>query len=193
MKSPEAPDLIWEAPTPKLPKPPWWSRNKNDVEWMKAWVFERLKVRFAERLNKLYAELKARGGIEFDPETHRGTIVHRTLQDMKDAAEQGNMEPLREAYPELAEYLHPRKRKPGERRFSRDLELDDAVEDVHFIRQLWKREYGGRWKRRQPNADDANPQGNPPFAEEIAAEFHHVDATEVRSRAGKNFARKSKI
>jgi hypothetical protein len=61
--------------------------------------------------------------------------------------------------------------------------LDEAVEDVHFIRELWKREYP-HWKRRQ---------GNPPFAEEIAAEFRGVDYNTLveRVRAGKNFRRKS--
>jgi hypothetical protein len=62
--------------------------------------------------------------------------------------------------------------------------LEDAVEDVAFIRDLWEREYGRR--NRSHN--------NPPTAQDIAAEFYELhtedDLGALASRTGKNRDRK---
>jgi hypothetical protein len=162
-----------------LPKPPWKSENMRDVKAMKNWVKERLAVRQVERLNKLYAEFH--DGVDVDPETWLSTVARPKLEDLIDDAyeategDPGAIEPLRKelrgrGYAKLAELIKPNRGR-GDRRHQPDFSMKAAVEDVHFIRQLWRREFG-HWRRRHP---DSNTQGNPPFAEEIAAEFHDVD------------------
>jgi hypothetical protein len=143
---------LLEPPPCVLLKPKWWSQNTDDIAAMKAWVEERLRVRLVERVNRLYAELKQHGGVEFDPKTRLAAVVRFKLEDAIDVAEQGNMEPLRKAYPEIAAYINPRPRQRGERRHTKNLALKRAVEDVHFIRQLWMEEYG-HWKRRRREAN----------------------------------------
>jgi hypothetical protein len=117
----------WKPPPLKLPKPPWKSENMRDVAAMKAWVKERLEVRQSERFNKLYEELKAHGGVEIE-ENGPVTVVQykwKELIDMAYEATEKNeapIEPLREAVrkpiPELADFIHPRKRAVGERIYS---------------------------------------------------------------------------
>jgi hypothetical protein len=201
-------------PNPKVPKPPWHTPTTRDVAALKDWTKERLTVRFVERLNKLYAEL-AHSGVAFelnsdDEQPIRAVLVllEHLIALARGATkkDESPIEPLREAIrkgsfptipPELADFIHPAKRGHGKRQHKRgraERALDEAVEDVHFIRELWKREYR-HWKRRKGNPDDVNPQGNPPFAEEIAAEFHNVDYKTLveRVRSGKNFRRRSTI
>ena len=195
MKKPPLPRL-WIVPTPKLPKPPWQSQNMRDVEWMKAWVCERLHVRELERTNReikeLYKEFCDHGGVDFDPETGHSKLVRPKLEDLIDQAwYYDDMEPLREYFrkinPKLADLIHPRKRAQGERGFTRNAALEYAVKDVHYVRrELWPQECGNKNRKRD----------NPPSAEEIVAEFYnldHDDYEKLVSRSGKNFARKSKI
>jgi hypothetical protein len=186
----------WVPPTPKMPKPPWHSRNMRDVEWMKDWVKERLEVRRAESFNRLYRELCEHGGVEIEA-NGPATVVYYKWQDLIDMAyeatedDQAPIERLREAmlkrggdYAKLAPLIRPN-RGQGGRRHKRDFAMERAIEDVHFIRdELWPREHNGRWKR---------SRDNPPSAEEIVAEFHGVDYNTLVQRAGKNFARKSTI
>jgi hypothetical protein len=174
----------WVAPPPKLPKPEWWLRDTADADAMVAWVNERLWVRFAERMNKMIAEVGDQW--EIDPETGLATIAYWKFEDRIIEAEQGNMEPLREAYPEIAAYINPRKRDVGEHlnRFTSYLRTKWAVEDVHFIRQLWRQEYDGKWKR---------GERNPPTATQIATAFHNVVLKSVESQAEKNYRRKPRI
>src|SRR5262249_4809783 len=131
----------WKLPSLVLDKPPWWSQNKDDIDAMVAWVNERLRVRFLERMNKLALELYEQG-VEFNPEGLGTPPVHYSYEAAIDEARKGNVEPLRKHRPEIADLIHRPKRRRGERGFPRNLRLDWAVEDVKFIRQLWKREYG---------------------------------------------------
>ena len=161
----------WVAPPPKLPKPRcWWSHNEADADKMVAWVNEHLTVRKAERMNEMIAEVGDQW--KLDPETGLATITYYKLEDMFDEAETGNMEPLRKAYPKLAKYLNPRQRGKGDYPRPPNLKAERAAEDVHFIRELWRREFG-KWKR---------ARNNPPFAEDIAAAFHKVHVDSVKSR-----------
>jgi hypothetical protein len=178
----------FKAPPCVLPKPPWHTPTKRDAEKMKAWTKERLEGRKAERLNSLFEELEAHGGVDFEFNYEQATLVRRKFQDLIDEANEGNIEPLREAVrkviPELADFIQLPKRGRGKRRHNTNRKVERAVEDVYFIRELWKREYRGRWKRFRDN---------PPYAHEIAAEFHNVDPRTVKSQAGKNRTRKSTI
>jgi hypothetical protein len=166
----------WDIPPLVLPKPRWWSRNEADANAMVAWVFERLEVRRIERINRLAYEL-AEHGNTFDFETGLSTPVY-SYKAAIEAAQAGNVEPLREAarkagLPELAEFISPPKLKPGEYQRVRNFRLDDAVEDVRYIREeLWPQEFN--FKRRS--------RDNPPTAEDIAAAFHNVDVEEVISQ-----------
>jgi hypothetical protein len=171
----------FEAPPLTLPKPPWWSQNERDALAMTAWVEERLKRRLAEKLNAMAAELDASLGdrVAFDDKTLTAQVTHYTLDEALAEAAAGEVEPLRALYPTIADYIHPPKRERGQRRWHRDRKLESAVDDVRFIRQLWKREYG-HYKR----AVD-----NPPFAIEIAANFWGVPREWVESRVDKNAGR----
>jgi hypothetical protein len=139
---------------------------------MTAWVEEHLKVRLAKQLNALAQKLEDQGGVVIDRETWLAKFHPTTLTDMLDAAATGDLEPLRAKYPELAPYLHPRKRGRGERGFQRDWVVEAAVDDVFFIRELWARQFG-RFKR---------GRDTPPSAEEIAAHFWNIDVRKIVSR-----------
>jgi len=171
----------WPVPTPKLPPPRWDTRNPADVDAMAAWVSEHLEVRQAERFNQLYAELKAHGGVEIE-ENGPARVVRYSDAEALEEARLGNMEPLHEAarragHPEWVPFLQP-KRGRGQYKRVRYYTLEEAVEDVYFIRQLWQQEYGRSRRAR----------GNRPTAEEIAAAFHNVDVRGVISRT-KNYRR----
>jgi hypothetical protein len=166
--------IMFVAPTPKLPRPErWHSRDKRDADAMVAWVSERLNVRYAEHMNEMIAEVGDQW--KHDPDTGLAEIVYWKLEDRIGEAKQDNMEPLREAYPEIAAYINPRKRRQGETKQTPQrhrLRLQWAVEDVFYIRELWKREYG-RWKR---------GERNPPSAEQIAANYWNVEVRSVKSK-----------
>jgi hypothetical protein len=174
-------DIMWDgtkcvAPTPQLPRPERWvSRDKRDADAMVAWVNEWLLVRKAEHMNEMIAE-EVGDQWKIDPDTGQAEIVYWTDEDKRIEAEQGNMEPLREANPKIAAYINPRKRRVGETKQvppRHRLRLQWAVEDVFYIRELWKREYQGRWKR---------GESNKPTAEQIAANFWKVDVRSVKSK-----------
>lgn len=86
-------------------------------------------------------------------------------------AKQGNIKPLRNAYPHLAPFLHPPKRRRGQRLpKAKPRALAHAVTDVSSIRDLWRRHFR-RVKRRRGELS----------AEEIAAERWKVDVDAVLS------------
>ena len=113
--------------------------------------------------------------VEFDSDTNKARIVRRTLEDAIAEAKDGNLEPLRaiaEAkLPGITPFIQTPKRGHGKRRFTRDLDLEDAAEDVHYIRyELWKPVFG-HYKRQDP-----------PTAIQIAADFWKVDEGWLESR-----------
>jgi hypothetical protein len=86
-------------------------------------------------------------------------------------AERGNIKPLRDAYPHLTPFLHPPKRRRGQRLpKAKPKGLEAAVADVSRIRDLWRQHFG-RVKRRQGELS----------AEEIAAERNKLDVEKVRT------------
>lgn len=160
-ESPEAERQRWErhlaeaqaslASPPPLPK---W----RDNDAMKAWVITILKrmddVSFWEVLLEPLAY-------------HDEHCVTCALKEAK----RGNIEPLRDVYPDLVPFLHPPKRRRGQRfPKAKPYRLQCAVADVSRIRDLWRRHFG-RVKRRHDELS----------AEEIAAERHKVDVEKVRT------------
>jgi hypothetical protein len=90
-----------------------------------------------------------------------------------EAAERGNVEPLRQALPRYAEFIHPPRRKRGQHflKYKSKLDpVDPAVEDVNTIRTLLKQRYG-----------TAYGSG----AEQIAADRWEVDVEKVIQRMKK--------
>ena len=97
----------------------------------------------------------------------------------------GDLVPLRELYPEIAEFIHEPKRVRGQRRpYVKPMKGDTyswaareqaermAVDIVRELREIIWPKYYGRWKRRR---DDG------PSAEEIAGVFCRLTADEVRA------------
>ena len=107
------------------------------------------------------------------------------LQAAKKRARRGDLVPLRELYPEIAEFIHEPKRVRGQRRpYVKPMKGDTyswahrkqaermAVDIVRELREIIWPKYYGRWKRRR---DDG------PSAEEIAGVFCGLTADEVRA------------
>jgi len=90
-----------------------------------------------------------------------------------EAAEHGDIEPLREKMPRLAKFLYLPKRGGKGKRFSRLITKKDrtpwAADDVPRIRALWSQHYGRR--RRRKNDGDS--------AKQIAAIRWDVDVEDV--------------
>ena len=77
-----------------------------------------------------------------------------TLSIELEQAEHGNIEPLRNRFPQLAKYLHLPKRPSRGKRWPKfkDKYADDpvmmAIEDAKSIRALWKMAYDGKSNRK---------------------------------------------
>jgi hypothetical protein len=158
-----------KAPDPALP--PWIATCKREREAMIKWVLNRLDMQMAERT-----------ALEPSDDRHINLYtVHQSprarLERAKRLARAGNVAPLQRLYPELAEFIHPPKRKRGQRRSYRDETalferdgLSAVVEDVKRIRALWRQHYG-LWKRRRDEVS----------AEKIAGLRHDMSEDEVRA------------
>jgi hypothetical protein len=151
------------APSPTLP--PWQARSDHDRQWLLEWTIEQLDAQDAEdevwqsELNErrdYYAPL---------PEEEQQRIqLDRAIR----RARRGDVEALRELYPEIADFIHQPPRRRGQHRspyrrnqFGRyGAEL--IVDNVKRVHDLWRRHYDGRWKRR----------GRPTAAEIVAARWH---------------------
>ena len=57
-------------------------------------------------------------------------------------ADKGDVEPLRRKYPDLAKFIHPPKRKRGQRDFQPNDGLQVGIQIVRRIRKLWRENYG---------------------------------------------------
>jgi hypothetical protein len=97
-------------------------------------------------------------------------LTERAERRAIEEAGHGNIEPLRNAHPHLASFLHLPQRKRGQRFPKVNDKLMRAVADVSRIRDLWRRHFG-RVKRRHGELS----------AEEIAAEGHKLDVEKVRT------------
>jgi hypothetical protein len=97
-------------------------------------------------------------------------ITERAERRAIEEAGHGSIEPLRNAHPHLASFLHLPQRKRGQRFPKVNDKLMRAVADVSRIRNLWRRHFG-RVKRRHGELS----------AEEIAAEGHKLDVEKVRT------------
>jgi hypothetical protein len=136
--------------------PSWETRDQRERNELKYWTIACLDE---ERAIKVAAT--AEGG-----SNNTGSV---TLWLAMLAAQHDNMQPLKALHPDLAPYLHERKRGPGEYpRHRRPWALQQAMDDVGRIRALWKARYG-RWKRK----DD--------LAIEIAAERWKIEQEELHN------------
>jgi len=135
------------------PLPSW-----HDNGAMKAWVNTML-----DRMNgvRWFEECL----VHIPPEILTEKAERRAIEE----AEHGNIEPLRNAHPHLASFLHLPQRKRGQRFPKVNDKLMRAVADVSRIRGLWKRHFG-RVKRQRGELS----------AEEIAAERYKLDVEKVR-------------
>jgi hypothetical protein len=129
--------------------PPW----SGDNDWMERWVNEQLDERFGkpQPLDPGWGEPD---GFEIE------------------AAEHGDIEPLKKKYPHLAPYLRLPKRARG-KRFKRaaDIREEQAATDVWLIRDLWQEKYGR--KNRSMHQGEIT-------AEEIAARRWGVEESVIR-------------
>jgi hypothetical protein len=144
-------------------KPRWQGRNPREREQMVRWVHEQLdaEAEYTARLEGPAAEA-----------AHEEYLAWcARLGPQIDAAESGDIEPLRRRLPELEKFLFappPRKRK---KRPKHDA-VTTAAWAVRSIRKIWQREYG----RKNRHADDG------PSAVEIAASWVEVTPPDIEKR-----------
>jgi hypothetical protein len=144
----------------KLPR--WECLDKRDAQEMIKWVNGELDQ----------MEEKRKRFLRYGDE-HSGLITEERAIEQ---GYNGNIEPLRQMYPDLAMFLHPPKLKRG--RPSKGNEGDavkDAALDVKAIRKLWKKHFK---KRNRPLKDRVT-------AEQIAADRWGVDVAVVVARLKK--------
>lgn len=157
-------------------KPRWSARDERDWKQMYDWVCERLddpKEVFNFR----------RFGLE------PAELTRPTIEDFEDEEEWrkaearlGDVEPLRRAHPDLAEFLFSPKRKRGQKLPPRRHRPDNvwlAAVDAKFIPIIWKAYYG-RSKRTREDG---------PSAVDIAAQKWGVAKKSVEARIKKLPAR----
>jgi hypothetical protein len=144
---------------------------------MRQWVNERLdEENAAFDIQQMKIEATQDWGPDPTPEEMR-QHRRRFVFDMAKSAAQDHddVRLLRKLYTEIADFIHPRKRKRGQRRRPRGnwikrWHLRVAIDDVHRIRGIWVQHYG---KRNRPRGTVT--------AEAIAAERHDLTEDEVRS------------
>jgi hypothetical protein len=158
--------------------PPWFARSERDKLWMIEWCHAELVALD----NQLHPDSERTW--ELSPEALRQNWLRQRLERAKAAARDGDVAPLRELYPEIAEFIYPYRRKQGERRsyrkpgwnvweeYGREGLLDAAIDDVRQLRtKIWPRHYG-RSKRRINDG---------PSAEAIAGELRGLSEDEVKA------------
>jgi hypothetical protein len=139
--------------------PPWQARNPRERQQMADWVNERLdeldEAKFNEGCN--------------NSEEFRAFVG--TWGSEIDAADRGNIEPLRKRLPQIARFLTaPPPRTKKKRQMLSPAEA--AALNVKRIRDLWKKNY----KRKNRRRDDG------PSAIEIAALRSEVSVEKVERR-----------
>lgn len=161
------------APAPALP--PWHPTCAADKDsMMRAWVNEHLDDQDAafdiEQMEIEATQDWGRGTSQEDAR-YLWLLASAKAKAWRD----DDVSLLRELHPDHAEFIHPRKRKRGQRRRPRGnwikrWRLREAIEDVRRIRDIWAQHYG---RRNRPKGAVT--------AEEIAAERHGLTEDEVRS------------
>jgi hypothetical protein len=138
-------------------KPPYHARNQRERQWMIDWTIDQVH------------DVSEREFIEHQSRDRTEEKLDKYFNDVAIAeADYGDIEPLRQRYPQLARFLFApikRKKRPkGDK-------VAMAVAVLPYIREIWKREYG-RWKR---------PRGEV-SAIEVAAVLWGVDPADIEKR-----------
>jgi hypothetical protein len=153
--------------------PPWSARNDRDRREMQRWVnakLDTLDIESAERGVEQALEHPS------SPSSYwrRGIFPPALLLYAKELARVGDMKLLRQLFPYIAEYINEKPRRRGERRSYRGTKWAVghwlAIKDVDRIRQVWRENYDGKWKR---HPDDGSS------AVEIAAHRHGLKPSEL--------------
>jgi hypothetical protein len=145
--------------------PPWEAKTAAARAAMERWANAQLDI-------ELETEIKATNQ---DCESREAFLRWLTETGPQiDAAERGNIQPLREKYAHIAKFIHlpPLGRGKKRKKPFKFEPLEAAVQDVTRIRGLWRKHYG-RVKR---------GERNPPTAEAISARRWGVDEEAVISR-----------
>jgi hypothetical protein len=142
--------------------PPWEAVDARGRRAMMEWVIAQLDAQDGEdemRQDELDAERNYHAPLPLAEQQRL------RFEEAIRRARGGNVGSLRRLYPEITEFIHPPKRPRGRRRkYPRDnwgrYAASMIAADVKRVRELWKANYKGKWKRR----------GLRPTAEEIVAE-----------------------
>jgi hypothetical protein len=156
---------------PPTDKPPWKARNARDAQAMIDFVVAEL---LAEAVKN--TEWSDRQLSHWDGTVAPEVAVRAALYQAKTSARAGDLGPIRALLPGLAEFLHEPKRVRGQRRphrqlvggnvfsdYAAEFEKSQRTVDIERVREIWRREYNGRWKRHR---------GERPNAEEIVDEYY---------------------
>lgn len=125
--------------------PPWESSNDRDKLAMTRWVNHELNLMDVQELRK---DIKGENAL--DPS-------NRIAWAMEQADAHISIEPLRQAFPELARFLQLPKRAHGKRGAQRGYNhVKGVARDVKRIRALWRKHYGNKRRTRdmKPTAEE---------------------------------------
>jgi len=183
MRDPTAGPPAAAAPSALRPGlPPWHPTNEAEKDWLRRWTNEQFADLDAawEAYARTTKELVA-----WCPSIEADTR-DELIEEAKAQARLGDLEPLRRLYPEILEFLCVPKLKPGQHRPVNNNDeyyrLRAAIDDVHIVRNIWAKNYNGRWKR---------PDNDPVTAESIAAGRHGLAAAKVKDAMYKRNVRGS--
>jgi hypothetical protein len=144
--------------------PPWKAHDAHDRQAMIDFVVHELKGEDARDA--------AHPRHDWDGTLAPEVAFQAALTRAKASARLGDIGPLRRFLaridPELVDFVSEPRRVRGQRRTGqRDVLADfmarDFADDVERVRQIWRKNYDGRWKRHSADG---------PSAEEIVAVYH---------------------
>jgi hypothetical protein len=157
----------------KLPR--WECLNDRDAQKLIEWTngeldhFETVRGYF----------LEAGNGFELEEDKdpfHIWWLKEQAIEQAIEQADNGDIKPLRLAFPHLARFLHLSKRKRGQRYpKAKEDPVREATHHVRIIRHFWKKHYK---KMNRPKNDRVT-------AEQIAADRWEVDVEAVIGRLKK--------
>jgi hypothetical protein len=146
-----------------MPLPPWSARNQREKNAMRDWMCDQL-----DRVQNAKANRNAPDATEFE---------WTVKQDALEQAKTGDVRELRRLYPEIADYIHPNPKDLKRGRRPRRPNFHDPVlmakNAVPLIREIWRKRYDNKWRRRPEDGYDAY---------EIAAHYYGVDADDVKKK-----------
>jgi hypothetical protein len=153
---------------PSTALPPWIATCERERDQMVRWVIAQLDTQDAEDGMRQH-ELDA-------TRDYCAPLPVEELQRLRfeEVIRRGDVETLRRLYPEIAKFIHRPKRPQGRRRsYPRNnwghYWASMIADDVRRVREIWKANYDGKWKRR----------GLRPTAEEIVAERRGLTKDDV--------------